>query len=68
MIEAIPVWPVHRVVNFLMDTDIEAEENSESESTERQEEGLQVLFDGKIDSSDSESDKLDAIEDNEGDS
>ena len=34
---------------------------------ERQEEDLQAFFDGEIDSSDSESDKLDAIEDDEGD-
>ena len=44
-----------------------AEENSKSESAERQEEGLQALFDGEIDSSDSDSDKLDAIGDEEGD-
>jgi len=45
------------VVNFLLDTGIEAEQGK------RQEEGLQVLFDGEIDY---ESDKLDAIEDDEG--
>ena len=58
MIEAIAVWAVNRATNFPVDTDtdIEGMVNSESESAERQEEGPQILFDGEIDSSDSESD------------
>ena len=61
------MWAVNRAANFPVDTDIEAEENSKSESAQRQDKGLQALFDGEIDSSDSDSDKLDAIGDEEGD-
>ena len=56
------VWAVNRATNFPIATDIEAEGNSE-----RQRGGIQALFDGEIVSSGSESDKLDAIEDDEGD-